>query len=227
MSKPFAPNGGAGGQYPKPTIIVLTRAPLPGRCKTRLIPLLGGRGAARVQQALLRRLLDECRQIDARILLAGAPDSRHPALRRAGVPTATQVRGNLGRRMCHHLNAVTAHGSAAVLLGTDGADLSASHIQRALNQLADSADFVLQPSNDGGYVLIGARKPIRGALAGVDWSSGREARQTAAQLRRQGQLSLLPGRCLDVDWPEDYRCARRRDLLPPLPGGQRVTRPTR
>ena len=211
----------------KPTIIVLTRAPVPGRCKTRLIPLLGGRGAARVQHALLRRLLDECRQIDAHIQLLGAPDARHPALRRKGLPAKAQARGDLGRRMSHHLNAVTRRGSAAVLIGTDGADLSATHIQRALDQLAGPADFVLQPSNDGGYVLIGARKPIRGALAGVDWSSGRERAQTIAQLQRQGRVRLLPGTCLDVDWPADYRLARRLGLLPALPGGRSFTQAAR
>ena len=217
--------GQQGAAQPtKPTIIVLTRAPVPGRCKTRLMPLLGGRGAARLQHALLRRLLDECRRVDAYIQLLGAPDARHPALRSKGVPAKTQARGDLGRRMSHHLNAVTRRGSAAVLIGTDGADLSATHIQRALDQLAGPADFVLQPSNDGGYVLIGARKPIRGALAGVDWSSGREAGQTKSLLQRQGRVSLLPGTCLDVDWPSDYRRSRQLGLLPALPGGLAIKR---
>lgn len=211
----------------KPTIIVLTRAPVPGRCKTRLMPLLGGQGAARVQRYLMNRLLQECRQVKAHIQLLGTPDARHPALRRAGVLAARQVRGDLGRRMSHHLNRITTGGSAAVLIGTDGADLCATHIQRALDRLAGPDDFVLQASNDGGYVLIGARQPIRGALAGVDWSSGREARQTLSLLRRQGRVSVLPGHCLDVDWPADYQRARQSGLLPALPGGRPVTQPVR
>lgn len=120
--------------------------------------------------------------------------------------------------MSHHLNREIADGSLAILIGTDGADLYATHIARALEALSSSSDYVLQASTDGGYVLIGARKPIAGGLAGVDWSSGRERMQTAAHLRRQGSLAILPGSCLDVDWPADYRLARRQRLLPALPG---------
>ena len=41
-------------RFPSGRIIIMAKAPLPGRVKTRLIPVLGARGAARLQRGLLR-----------------------------------------------------------------------------------------------------------------------------------------------------------------------------
>jgi uncharacterized protein len=98
--------------------------------------------------------------------------------------------------------------SPAVLVGSDCPALSAQDLRAAARAL-QSTDCVLQPSLDGGYVLIGARRFERRALAGIAWSSGRELAQTRARFARLGLSwkALLPKP--DVDTPADYRRARR------------------
>lgn len=208
-------------------VIIFARAPRPGRCKTRLIPALGALGAARTQHLLMRRALAAAGSSEARLILCGSPDTRHPALARAArahqARRLRQVHGSLGRKMCWHLNLALRQSASVLLIGTDALNLEAQDLRTAFDTLESGADFVLQGADDGGYVLIGARRRIRGALAGVAWSSGRELQQTASRLRRQGRLQLLPPR-QDLDQGRDYRRARRAGLLPALPGALRSPR---
>ena len=191
--------------------IVLARAPRAGRCKTRLIPRLGALGAARVQRALALKTLRTALASGADVELWCAPDTRHPfflACRREfGVRLRRQPLGDLGRRMALAL------AGGGVLTGTDCPGLTPGDFKAARQKLAAGADCVLQPSTDGGYVLIGAKKLLRRALAGVAWSSGRELAQTRRRMDRLGLIRAeLPGRP-DLDTPSDYRRARREGLL--------------
>lgn len=199
-------------------LIVLARAPLPGRCKTRLIQRLGSHGAARLHQALLLRTLRTAQRSGAPLELWCTPDARHPFLlacrRNFGVRLRRQPLGDLGRRMALAMARVLAEGaSAAVLVGTDCPALTPGDLDQAFAALENGSDAVLQPSTDGGYVLIGARRMERRALAGIAWSSGRELAQTRRRFARLGLRSQeLPQRA-DVDTPADYRQARREGLL--------------
>jgi rSAM/selenodomain-associated transferase 1 len=202
---------------PPRRILVFARAPQPGRCKTRLIPRLGACGAARLQRQLARRTLDVALATGAAVELWCEPGPGHAFFvdsRRRGVRLRRQPPGDLGRRMALALAHAARGGACAVLVGTDCPTLDARDLVRAFAAL-DAHDAVLQPSRDGGYVLIGARDGLpRRALAGIAWSSGRELAQTRARLARAG-LSWweLPPRA-DLDTPRDWRAARRAGVIP-------------
>lgn len=198
-------------------ILVFARAPVPGRCKTRLVPALGRDGAARLHRQLVRRTLAAARASTLPVELWCAPDARHgffAACRRDyGVVLRRQPAGDLGRRMALALARVLRDGAdAAILVGSDCPEFTARHFTDALAALK-RADCVLQPSTDGGYVLIGARRLAQRMLAGIAWSSGRELAQTRGRFRALGlrwrELRVLG----DVDTPADYRRARRKGRL--------------
>jgi hypothetical protein len=198
-------------------ILVFARAPVPGRCKTRLIPALGAAGAAALHRRLTLRTLAAARGAGVAIELWCAPDARHAFFagcrRRFGVRLRRQPAGDLGRRMALALARALRDGAtAAVLVGTDCPNLTAADLRSALAVL-NRRDAVLQPSSDGGYVLIGARRVERRALAGIAWSSGRELAQTRRRFARLGlRWDELAPRA-DVDTPADLRSARRERIL--------------
>jgi hypothetical protein len=196
-------------------ILVFARAPVPGRCKTRLIPALGRQGAARLHRQLVRRTLAAARASRLPVELWCAPDAAHgffAACRRDfGVRLRRQHAGDLGRRMALALARTLHDVDAAILVGSDCPGFTHRDFAAALAALR-ARDGVLQPSTDGGYVLIGARRFERRALAGIAWSSGRELAQTRSRLNVLG-LSFSEGTPLiDVDTPRDYREAWRRGL---------------
>lgn len=202
---------------PAPLILVFARAPVPGRCKTRLIPKLSAAGAARTHRALTLKTLDTAGAVtEARTELWCAPSSAHgffnACRRRRGVSLHRQCAGDLGAKMAHAIARALRRASQVIVVGTDCAVLSASDVRAALAALA-THDTVLQPAEDGGYVLIGAKRWSASVLRRIRWSSGRELAQTQRRLRHHGlSVALLEPRW-DVDGPGDYVRARRLNLI--------------
>src|SRR5260370_35240965 len=142
-------------------VIVLARAPQPGKAKTRLIPALGKAGAA----ALHRRLVLHCLRAaaDARIgpvELWCTPDTSDPFFRECqrslGVSLHAQGGGDLGARLQRPFESALAPASRAILVGSDIPTLSAQYPRDARRSLAGGDDVVTRPAADGGSRL-GAR----------------------------------------------------------------------
>lgn len=200
-------------------VIVFARTPVPGTCKTRLIPGYGRIGAARLYRRLVARTIELALEADCGpVQVWAAPSPRHPffsALRcRYGTMLRRQPGGDLGRRMSRALATVLREGAkAALLIGTDAADLTPQDLRDAASRLNTDSEAVIQPAEDGGYVLIGLRLPIGDTLRGIAWSSGRECAQTVARLRAKNlRVALLSVR-QDIDHPRDVRRARRAGSL--------------
>ena len=204
-------------------IAVFTRAPVPGFAKTRLIPLLGAEGAASAQrQMILRTLQTACALPGATVSLWCTGDIGHPFLEHCashfGVQRRAQADGDLGLRMAHCLRTVLGAHPKALLIGSDCPAFDVAALEAAAAAL-DTARMVFTPAEDGGYVLVGAR---RGGLEPrcfneVAWSTGQVMAQTGQRLREAG---WQPGRdwrempvLWDVDTPADY--LRARVLLEP------------
>ena len=204
------------GPLPDCQLLVFARAPVAGRCKTRLMPRYGARGAASIHQRLLLRSLRTANQVGAELALHCEPHTGHGFFLRCrrnfALRLKRQVRGDLGRKMALALQHALRHAQRVVIIGTDCAALRADDITAAFAALAN-VDYVLQPADDGGYVLIGARRAAPAALRNIDWSSGRERAQTLARLRRLGLSYRLLSPSWDVDHPRDVRKARRLQLL--------------
>ncbi|MCB1915419.1 MAG: TIGR04282 family arsenosugar biosynthesis glycosyltransferase [Rhodocyclaceae bacterium] len=188
-------------------IAILARAPVPGRSKTRLIPRLGAVGAACLQQRLTARAIDTAIAAGlGRVVLWGTPDHRHPSIAEQAIGRRlelhSQVDGDLGARM---LAAVAASRSAAgvLVIGTDCPALTPDHLGAAAAALAGGDEAVVIPAEDGGYVLIGLRRPEPAVFAGVDWGSAQVMAQTRERITSLGlRWRELPP-LWDVDRPAD------------------------
>jgi rSAM/selenodomain-associated transferase 1 len=183
-------------------IVVMTRVPVPGATKTRLVPALGEEGAARLAEAMAVDVLTAARSLGApvRVALEGPLD--HPWARALGGDVEPQCPGDLGARLTHALR----HGGVAI--GTDAPTLPARRLDAALRALR-RADVVLAPAEDGGYVLVGCHRP-HGLFDGVPWSAPHTLVAQRARARALGlAVRMLPG-AFDVDTPADLLRLRRR-----------------
>jgi rSAM/selenodomain-associated transferase 1 len=188
-------------------VAVFAKAPVAGTAKTRLIPALGARGAARLQRTLTRRALRTA--VDARlgpVTLWCAPDARHRffrALQRAaGVDCRAQPDGDLGQRMHAAFRWHCARGPV-LLIGTDCPALTVAVLHAAARALRGGDDAVFLPAEDGGYVLIGLRRPRPALFEGVPWGTAGVMEQTRARLRAAGITWSEPAILWDVDVPAD------------------------
>jgi len=189
-------------------VSILARAPVPGQAKTRLIPVLGANGAARLQRWLLHRTVALALAADVGpVTLWCAGEPHHPdfLLYRAfaSVRLRPQPEGDLGERM---LTAVrqSATPAGTLVIGTDCPTLSAAHLHRAGEALRDH-DAVALPAEDGGYVLIGMKTPAPELFSGIAWGSERVMAQTRRRLAALAWRWSEPAILWDVDRPEDLQ----------------------
>jgi uncharacterized protein len=192
---------------PEGAVAVLAKAPIPGFAKTRLIPLLGAEGAARLQERLIERALATAVAAGiGPVTLWGAPDDTHGffrgAARRHGVGLAAQPAGDLGERMLAAFRALRA-GQPLVLIGTDCPVLGLSDLAEAA-ALLKGADVAMAPAEDGGYGLIAARRAIPELFEGMPWGTDRVAALTRERAQRSG-LRIAELRTMwDVDTSSDF-----------------------
>ncbi|MEK6244574.1 MAG: TIGR04282 family arsenosugar biosynthesis glycosyltransferase [Pseudomonadota bacterium] len=199
-------------------LIVFARAPEPGRVKTRLVPLLGRNGAARLHARLVEKTL--------RTALASGLDNVDlycsPGInniffikiqKRFSVCLRSQGRGNLGDRMYRAFERALRRHPYVVLIGSDCPALTPADLRAAAKALKAGAGAVLSPAEDGGYALIGLRRVSRRLFAGVDWGSPHVLAQTRSRLKRLGWRWKELRTVWDVDRPEDVVRLRKAGLL--------------
>lgn len=189
-------------------LIVFTKAPAAGQAKTRLIPALGTVGAA----ALAGRLLDHSVAAGvaagfAAVELCVTPSTAHPAFQRLQarhrrLAVTLQGEGDLGARMDRALTRALQLSPAVLLIGTDAPALDADMLRSAADALAES-DAVFVPAFDGGYALVGLRRPAPGLFVGIDWSTDRVMQQTRGRAAAAGLRIIELPAVSDIDEPAD------------------------
>lgn len=190
------------------TLVVLAKAPCPGRSKTRLAPVFGHLGAADLARAALADTLETVSRVDAaRRLLVVEGELADPP---RDFDLEPQVDGPLGDRIAA---ALALADGPALLIGMDTPQLTADIL--SVDPDRQHADAWFGPAADGGYWALGLRHPRRDArrvLAGVPMSSPRTGavqhhRLVQAHLR-VAELPMLR----DVDEPADAFAVA--DLIP-------------
>lgn len=194
-------------RYPDGRLLVFAKPPVPGRVKTRLEAVLSPDECAALHQRLVERTLDTATGsglCPVQLWCAGEPD--HPFFRHCrdayGLELHSQVGGDLGRRMLHALEQSLESAAFAVLVGGDCPALTERHLEQACRDLG-AHDIALVPAEDGGYVLIGARRVTPAVFAGVTWGGGRVLDATRRNLGRCGLSWREQPPLWDVDRPED------------------------
>jgi rSAM/selenodomain-associated transferase 1 len=196
-------------------VAVLAKAPVAGFAKTRLVPVLGAVRAARLQARLIERTIETaCAAGIGPITLWGAPDDSHPLFQtlrtRRPIALAPQPKRDLGARMLAALKAVD---GPALVVGTDCPALMPAHLRTAAEILRTGADAVVFPAEDGGYVLIGLRRPIPALFTGMLWGTADVMAETRRRMRHHKLTWQEPVTLWDVDVADDLPRLRGLGLL--------------
>jgi len=189
-------------------LIIFAKAPIPDQVKTRLCPPLTPDEAASLHGSIVLDMLERSRGAAAMDrFVACSPSSDHVFFKileeRHGVRLLTQIGDDLGARMARAMADVFALGYQTVLaIGTDLPTLPGSAFGESVKLLV-AHDLVLGPAFDGGYYLIGLRKPTPGLFAGIPWSTDRVLPLTQQKAAALGlRTALLPVR-RDIDTVDD------------------------
>ena len=187
--------------------ILLSKAPLPGQAKTRLIPALGPEGAAALAAAMLKRTAAIALEAGlGPVELCVAPSRRLPIWQQLRLPQdlewSKQGEGDLGERMARAARRGLGAGGPVLLIGTDCPDLGVNPLRAAAEALQDR-DGVLVPTRDGGYALLGMGRFEPGLFAAMPWSTPAVLAQTRLRLAAAGWTWRELPTLADIDTPED------------------------
>ena len=163
-------------------LVVIAKAPVAGRSKTRLTPPCTPAQAAMLAEAALADTLAAVAATPAQrhvVVLEGEPGAWLPL----GLQVIAQRGAGLGERLAAAFSDV---GCAALVVGMDTPQLTPALLGEALAHL-DAADAVIGAAPDGGYWAIGLRRADDAVFAGVPMS---ETTTCAVQRRRLRALGL-------------------------------------
>lgn len=193
-------------------VLVMSKQPIPGRSKTRLQPRLDAEAAAELARCFLLDAVQLCRTVAVdrpglRVIIAGAPagSAGYFAGLAPDVDHVEQVGDDLGARLDHVISSALARGHHRVVaINSDSPSLPASLIAAAFERLGrPDVDVVLGPAEDGGYYLIGWKRPHPRLVREVEMSTPEVLADTLAIAAEEGlRVELLPS-WYDVDEPVD------------------------
>jgi rSAM/selenodomain-associated transferase 1 len=199
-----------GPGAPALALLVVAKAPEPGRVKTRLCPPLTPDQAADLAAAALLDTLAAVAAVPGgRVVVALTGDlsraARAAAVRRAlrGVPTPAQRGRDLGHRIAaaHRDAAALLPGRPVLQLGMDTPQVDPALLAEAAAPLrSERVDAVVGPAADGGWWVLGLRDPRMAAvIADVPTSRSDTGERTVAALRAAGLRVGLSSQLSDVD----------------------------
>jgi uncharacterized protein len=186
-------------------LMVIAKAPVAGRVKTRLTPPCTPGEAAELAAASLRDTFAAalaCRRASRRVLvLDGAPG--------AWVPDGFEVLPQRGDGLAERLAAAFADTAApAFLVGMDTPQLGPRLLDDGLAAL-EQADAVLGLAADGGYWGIGLRRADARVFRGVPMSAADTGAVQRARLEALGLRTAMLPPLRDVDTIADARAVAR------------------
>jgi len=206
------------GRSQRCAIAIMAKAPSAGRVKTRLSPLLSPVEAKDLGCCFLRdmtaNLASAADEAPVDPYVAFAPAGSEAAFDSIVAPGTGLVLadgsrsappGVIGFGTCLLQAAATlfdAGYGAVALLNSDSPTLpTALLVEAARRLLAPHDRVVLGPSSDGGYYLLGIRRPHAALFAAIDWSTERVAGQTRQRAVGQGLEVIDLETWYDVDDP--------------------------
>lgn len=183
-------------------LLIFTRNPILGKCKTRLARTVGDNTALEIYLMLLRQTVAATKGLmtDKMVCyseLLVEQDLWDPRIYAKDV----QQGSTLGERMQHAFSKGFASGyKEIIIIGSDLYDLQQADLEMAFG-LLENNDFVIGPAADGGYYLLGMKTLDPQVFSNKDWGGNSVLKDTLDDLKNR-KLALLPVKN-DVDVYED------------------------
>jgi len=185
-------------------LIIFVKNPKLGHVKTRIAKTAGDARALQIYIELMKHTRKIALSTNSsRLLFYSQEINRVDNWSNDDFQKHLQVETDLGGRM----SAAFAKGFEAhdkvVIIGSDCASLTPAIVQEAFDAL-DKKDFVVGPTFDGGYYLLGMRKFQPSVFDKVKWSTESVFPTTIERINALDATYHLTERLSDIDFEEDW-----------------------
>jgi rSAM/selenodomain-associated transferase 1 len=191
-------------------VIVLSKAPVAGKVKTRLMPEYTAEQAAALHKQMTEIVVSKvCSTFDD-VWLA-VDDIKHHFFKRLQQEHACHLQyqglGDLGQRLQSLATASFKDKSKSIMfLGTDSPHVNIGRYQQAAAAL-NNYDVVIGPVEDGGYDLIAMANYSPGIFDDIDWGLSTVFDKTITNIKQLGLSVKVLDMSFDLDYAEDLKRA--------------------
>tara|TARA_R110002051_G_scaffold181460_1_gene251021 strand:+ start:110300 stop:110920 length:621 start_codon:yes stop_codon:yes gene_type:complete len=186
----------------KNLLLIFTRNPELGKCKTRLAATVGDQTALEIYLFLLQHTVHITKNLKVAKAVYYSETIWQDDIWDATIyQKRLQSNGDLGVKMAHAFQEGFEAGyEKIIVMGSDMYDLSEGDIENAFSQLTQT-DFVIGPAEDGGYYLLGMKTLEPSVFKDKKWGTETVLKDTLNDLKNKN-ITLLDSRN-DVDYYED------------------------
>ena len=183
-------------------LMIFTRNPELGKVKTRLAKTIGDEAALEIYKFLLEHTVKVTKDLKAdKATYYSVSNINNDIWDPALYQKKEQKGDDLGERMHNAFSEAFQNGyEKVIIIGSDMYDITSEHIEEAFTQL-DNNEIVVGPAEDGGYYLLGLKKPIRAIFENKAWGTDTVFQDTMKDLTNN-QVHLLET-LNDIDVYED------------------------
>ncbi len=188
----------------KQALIIISRNPILGQCKTRLAKTIGNRAALDIYEFLLAHTAAITSSLTCDIFVYYSQEIwTNDVWNDNRFNKKLQKGDNLGSRMQNAFQEVFDAGyKNLICIGSDLYDLSTEDLKEAFNKLEQN-EAILGPALDGGYYLLGLSSMIPQLFKNKQWGSDSVGKDTLNDLTSY-KYELLAAKN-DIDYYEDIK----------------------
>jgi len=188
----------------KRALIVFTRNPELGQCKTRLAKTIGDEAALKIYKFLLEHTARISEKSKADKFVFYSESIKKNDIWNSDVFRKKLQQGtNLGERMENAFTELFQLGyEKIIIIGSDLLDLKTKDINNAFEQLQDH-DIVIGPAKDGGYYLLGMKTIHSKIFKNKPWGTSSVLKETMLDI--QNSTFALLEELNDIDTFEDLK----------------------
>ncbi|WP_420400978.1 TIGR04282 family arsenosugar biosynthesis glycosyltransferase [Flagellimonas sp.] len=189
---------------PKHLLLIFTRNPELGKCKTRLAAKVGDQAALDIYKFLLSHTVNITSELDVTKWVLYSNDIWEEDIWTNGTYQKKLQNGtDLGQRMLNAFQKGFESGyEKIIIIGSDMYDLSQADLESAFSQL-NQHDYVVGPAEDGGYYLLGMTVLKKELFQDKQWGTETVLEDTLKHLEQE-KVSMLSVKN-DVDHYEDIK----------------------
>lgn len=187
-------------------LLIFIKNPTSGTVKTRIARTTGDAEALRIYRILLEKTRQAALEIRAeRRLFYSDRIETGDAWTETDFQKFVQHGNDLGARMAEAFRMAFADGAdRVVIIGSDCPELDGTLLNDAFSRL-EHCDFVLGPTPDGGYYLLGMQTFEPSVFEEIAWSTESVRAATLEKISLLGKTCALLPELSDVDTEADWR----------------------
>ncbi|WP_431125406.1 TIGR04282 family arsenosugar biosynthesis glycosyltransferase [Flagellimonas flava] len=188
----------------KHLLLIFTRNPELGKCKTRLAAKVGDQAALDIYKFLLSHTVNITSELDVTKWVFYSNEIWEADIWANGTYQKKLQNGaDLGQRMLTAFQeGFESDYEKIIIIGSDMYDLSQADLELAFFQL-NQHDYVVGPAEDGGYYLLGMTVLKKELFQDKQWGTETVLEDTLKHLKQE-KVSMLPVKN-DVDHYEDIK----------------------